>query len=58
MISIMKFSKAHNSVKNVDGIRLLFSANCLVMLYICTEFLENISKVTGHDFHSEFFKGP
>ena len=33
----------HNSIKTVDGVNLI-STNCLIMLFICTKFLENISE--------------
>ena len=42
-----KFSKGHNSLKNVDGVMdllFLFSAYNLVMLHICGKFHEYISK--------------
>ena len=43
MIFIGKCSKGHNFVKNVDGLPwLFFSAHCLMMVYICTKFHENI----------------
>ena len=44
-ISMSKFSKGHNSVKNVGGNMVLVLCT-LIMLYICTKFLENISKVS------------
>ena len=34
--------KGNYSVKNVGGVIVLFSAYCLMMLYICTKFHENI----------------
>ena len=37
-----KFSKGYNSVKNVDGVSVLFSAHCLITVYIFTKFHENI----------------
>ena len=40
--SKLKYTKGHNSVKNVGGVTIL--AHCLVLLYICTKFHENISK--------------
>ena len=42
MIFIGKISKGHKSVKNVDGVTIFFSAHCLMMIYICTKFHENI----------------
>ena len=42
MIFIPKISKGHNSVKNVGGVKFLFSAYHLMMVYICTKFHENI----------------
>ena len=43
MIFIGKISKGHNSVKNVGGVMVFFfSAHCLLMVYICTKFHENI----------------
>ena len=41
MIFIRKIAKGHNSVKNVEC-RFLFTAHCLMMVYICTKFRENI----------------
>ena len=41
-ISKLKFTKGRNSVKNVGGVMIL--AHCLVLLYICTKFHENILK--------------
>ena len=43
-ISIVKFAKGHNSVKNVDGVIFLFSSCPLIMLYNFTKFRENILK--------------
>ena len=34
-------SKGHNSVKKVE-LRFFFSAHCLMVVYICTKFHENI----------------
>ena len=34
----------NNSVENVGGLWDLFSAYCLMLLYICIKFYENISK--------------
>ena len=42
MIFIGKISKGHNSVNNVGGVTILFSAHRLIMVYICTKFHENI----------------
>ena len=42
MIFIGKLSKGHNSVKNVCGVTVLFSAHCLMVVYICSKFHENI----------------
>ena len=39
-----KKSKGHNSVNNVDGVTVLVSAHCLIMLYISIKFHENTSK--------------
>ena len=39
---IRKFSKGHNSVVNVGRVVFFFSAHCLIRLYICTKFHENI----------------
>ena len=44
-VSISKFSKGQNSVKNVGGNMVLVLCT-LIMLYICTKFHENISKVS------------
>ena len=43
MISIIKFTNGHNSVKIYVELRDLFSAHCLVISYICSIFRENIS---------------
>ena len=53
------FSKGHNSVKNIRRYMAFFSAYLLTMLYICTNFHENICKgfselFNGQDF--QFFK--
>ena len=37
-----KNSKVHNSIKNVDGVTVIFSAHRLTVVYICTKFCENI----------------
>ena len=39
---MVKFSKGYNSVKNVGGDMVLFSAYHLMMLYVCTTFHELI----------------
>ena len=44
-IFIRKNSKRHNSIENVGKEQLrffFFSAHCLMMVYICTKFHENI----------------
>ena len=41
-IFIRKISKGHNSIKNYVECLYLFSAYCLMMVYICTKFQENI----------------
>ena len=41
-IFIRKISKGHNSIKMYVECRFLFSAHCLIMVYICTKFHENI----------------
>ena len=43
MICILKFTKGHNSVKNVGGVTVLY---CLIMLYIYGKFCQRISKVS------------
>ena len=72
MVSRLKFTKGHNSVKNVGGVLFylfiiiiffffLFSAHHLMMLYICTFFMKIFQKVpellSGHHFPKENFKG-
>ena len=42
MIFMGKISKGHNTVKMQVELRVLFSAYCLIMVYICTKFHENI----------------
>ena len=42
MIFMSKISKGHNSVKDVGGVIVFFSAYCLMVVYICTKFHENI----------------
>ena len=37
-ISVLKITKGHHSVKNIDRIWLIFSAGHLMMFYICTKF--------------------
>ena len=44
MISIVKFSKGHSSLKLYVEFKLFFSAHHLIMLFICNTFHENISK--------------
>ena len=41
-VSHIRILKGHESIKNSTCF--FFSENCLVMLYICTKFHENISK--------------
>ena len=36
------FSKGHNSVKTVGRVMVLALSYCLILLYICTKFHENI----------------
>ena len=42
MIFIAKIPKGHNSLKNVGGVTILFSAHRLIVVYISTKFHENI----------------
>ena len=42
MIFIGKFSKEHNSVKNVDVVTFFFSAHRLMVVYIYAKFHEHI----------------
>ena len=42
MISILIITMGHNSIKMYTELQFLFSAYCLMMLYICTKFRENI----------------
>lgn len=43
-ISILKYRKGHNSVLNVGGVTalVLFTAQHLMMFYLCTRFRQNI----------------
>ena len=43
MISILILTKGHNSVILHVELEFLFSTHCLIMVYICTNFRENIS---------------
>ena len=60
-ISLLKFSKGHNSIKNEGGVTFLISAHRLMVLYICSKFRENTSKVIEllgkHNFPTKIFKG-
>ena len=61
-IFILKFTKGHNYVKTVSTATLPFSAYCLLMLYICIKFQENISQrvsylMSGQDLHMKIYKG-
>ena len=50
---LVKFSKGHNSVKNVDRV-----TNLLVCIFCVMEVSQRISEfLSGQDFHSEIFKG-
>ena len=42
MIFIGKNSKGRNSVKNIDGAAVFFSAHCLMMVYI---FVQSFMKI-------------
>ena len=57
-ISISKFTKGQNSVKNVVKFRFSISVYCLRMLYCCTKFHKSISKVSQFwGKHEKFTKG-
>ena len=43
-ISKLKFSKGNYFIKMLVELLFLFSAHCLIVLYISTKFNENISK--------------
>ena len=43
-IAILIITKGYSSVKIGGELQFLFSAHHLMMLYICTKFLENILK--------------
>ena len=43
---IYKFSKGHHSIKNIGGIMVLVLCYCLMKLYICIKFQENIKRVS------------
>ena len=36
--TLLKFTKGHNSIKNVDGVQYLFCAHRLTMLYSLAKF--------------------
>ena len=42
--SKVNFSKEHNTNIDTGGVTILIFVHCLIMLYICTKFHENISK--------------
>ena len=42
MISLPNISKGNNSVKLQVELWFLISARCVIMLYICTKFSENV----------------
>ena len=44
IISNLKFTKGHNSIKNEGRVTVLDSAHLLMMLHICTKFGSNIYK--------------
>ena len=44
MISLLKFSKVHKSIRNVGGVTVLHLCTLPTMLYICTNFQKSISK--------------
>ena len=56
-----KISKGHNSIKNVSEVTVLVSAYCLMIVYICTKFHENIldsmKDIERTQFSKENFKG-
>ena len=39
---ILFITKGHNSLKIIYGVKVLFSAHHLIMVYICAKFRENI----------------
>ena len=48
-ISISKFIKGHNSVKNVKKLCFFLNIYCLTFLYFCTQFLGKHEKfIKGH----------
>ena len=42
MLLILIITKGHNSLTIIHGVKVLFSAHHLIMVYICTKFRENI----------------
>ena len=58
---ILKYTKGHNSVNNVGGVTVFVFCHYLIMFYICTKFGKNVLKafrvMSGHDFHTEIYKG-
>ena len=45
-ICILKFAKGHNSVKKLMELWYLFYPQCLIMLYICTNFCQESHRVS------------
>ena len=42
MLLILFITKEHSSLNIIHGVKVLFSAHHLIMIYICTKFRENI----------------
>ena len=58
MIFSLTFTKERNSVKTIGGVTVLIFSNCIMILYICGKFLENILKVlNGTIFTLKFTNG-
>ena len=52
--------KGHNSLNIIHGVKVLFSAHHLIMVYICTKFRENILngfRVSEHTQFQRYYKG-
>ena len=49
MLLILFITKGHNSLNIIQEVKVLFSANHLIIVYICTKFRENILSV--HNFN-------
>ena len=57
----LNFQRGFILSKLLVELHFLICGHCLMMLYFCTKFHENISKdselLSGHDFRTKIFKG-